>query len=238
MIRLVAESIPGHAVDCVGCINPHSIQVRWRYTKYRFILNAPDRHLTLNRQLTPEMNKMELEKLSCNSCGAPLEVPRSARFVTCNHCSSQLSVCRTDAVTYTETLDELVNKTEELSEQVENLTAQNEIAALDREWEMERQKYMVSTNEGKKHIPTEGGSIGGGIAISIFGLLWTIFAFVMTSQAPDFGPMPIIRVVFPLAGVVFIAVGIGSSAVSYNKAGAYRRAEQQYQSRRDELMSR
>jgi len=76
---------------------------------------------------------MNLESITCNSCGAPIEIPETANFVRCNHCSTQLAVRREDDVTFTEELDRLEERTDELSEKVDSLATQNEIAALDRE---------------------------------------------------------------------------------------------------------
>ena len=59
---------------------------------------------------------MELETLSCNNCGAPLEVPPGANFVTCAHCGSRLAIKRTDNASYTEVLDQIGQRTERMSE--------------------------------------------------------------------------------------------------------------------------
>ena len=69
---------------------------------------------------------MAVERLTCNSCGAPLEVPSSANYVTCNHCSTQLTIRRQENVTFTESLERLAERTDQLTEQVENLSGQNE----------------------------------------------------------------------------------------------------------------
>jgi len=43
---------------------------------------------------------------------------------------------------------------------------------------------------------------------------------------------------FPLFGMIFVIGGIVSSISSYNKAGDYRRAQQRYRQRREEIRSR
>ena len=147
---------------------------------------------------------MKIEKIACNSCGAPLEVATTTMFVTCRHCGIKLSIQRTDTTTFTEILEQLTAKTDQLSEQVNNLTDYTELAALDREWELERQNYMVTTKHGGKHIPSEAGSIVGGIAITLFGCVWTFMAFAITS----FIPIPILHFIFPLFGMIFVIGGI------------------------------
>jgi len=45
---------------------------------------------------------MNLEALNCNNCGAPINVPPTANFVTCKGCGAQLIIRRTEEATYTE----------------------------------------------------------------------------------------------------------------------------------------
>lgn len=107
------------------------------------------------------------------------------------------------------------------------IEAQNEVERLDREWEMERETYMVTGRYGSRSLPSEGGSIFGGVFVALFGGLWTMGA--ANAGAPTF---------FWLFGVFFVLMGVGSSIVSFNKAGAYREAHERYKRRRAELMSR
>jgi hypothetical protein len=55
---------------------------------------------------------------------------------------------------------------------------------------------------------------------------------------PSFGPSGIFESGFPLFGVIFVIVGIVSSVFSYNKASDYRRAQQRYRRRREEIQRR
>lgn len=48
---------------------------------------------------TSERELVNTETLTCNSCGAPLEVPGTANVVTCNHCSCQLAIRRLGSAT-------------------------------------------------------------------------------------------------------------------------------------------
>ena len=181
---------------------------------------------------------MQIEKISCNSCGAPLEVAATTQFATCRHCGAKLSIQRTETATFTEVLAQLASKTDQLSEQVQNLTGHSELAALDREWQMDRENYMVTRQDGARHIPSEAGAIGGGIAITIFGCVWIGMASSMNSMGPSFGASSFADNAFPLFGFVFIIAGIVASVFSYNKAGDYRRAQQRYRRRRAEIQNR
>ena len=120
--------------------------------------------------------------------------------------------------------------------QLAQLQRQNAVAQLDREWAMEREQYMVTGRYGSRSLPTESGSVFGGLLIGGFGVFWTILAFTITSGASAAGA-PGIATVFPFFGVLFILVGVGSSISSYSKAGQYREAEQRYQEKRARLLA-
>lgn len=177
-----------------------------------------------------------LESLNCNSCGAPLEVPSSANFIKCDHCKANLKVRRSGGGTFTEAIEQLTETTEDLAEQVAKLTAQNELADLDRRWEMERKRYMVTPKNGHPHLPTQGHAMAGGIGAAVFGGLWTVMAISITQSGPDFGPFAVAKFIFPLFGVGFIAFGIISAVSVSSKAQDYRRSEDRYRRRRNEIL--
>lgn len=165
---------------------------------------------------------MELTSISCGNCGAPLQIPADARFVTCNHCRSQLAVKHSDSVTYTEKLEELDERTEQLQEEVQQLRFQNELARIDRDWEREREGYMITDKHGRRHEPSVAGSVVGGIVAVGFGIFWMM---MLPAQAGGFA----------LFGVVFVLVGIGVSIYGYVRAQDYLRAERNYRRRRNGL---
>nr|WP_166830824.1 hypothetical protein [Thalassoroseus pseudoceratinae] len=146
--------------------------------------------------------------------------------MTCTHCDSRLAVHRTQNTRFTEVIDDL-------REQVAKLTKHKDIEALDREWEAERQSLMITGKHGHTHVPTKGGTVIGGVVISGFGVLWTIFAFGITSQIPvGFAK------IFPLFGVIFVTAGIAMSIHAYRKAELYEQAERRYRQQRATLLSR
>src|SRR5262249_12264234 len=63
-----------------------------------------------------------------------------------------------------------------LQEHLEEIKLQNEVARLDREWELERERYMIAGQDGHRVIPNRGMSVIGGIIIAVFGLFWTVGA--------------------------------------------------------------
>ncbi|HBV65865.1 MAG TPA: hypothetical protein DEF45_22915 [Rhodopirellula sp.] len=174
---------------------------------------------------------MELERLVCNSCGAPLEVPSSAKFVTCSHCSGVLQIRRTESAIYTELLADIAEKTEELSERIDDLATNSELNAIDNQWQIERESLMVHNKHGKSQIPTRGSSMAAGIIVTIFGCIWTVMAINITSSSGSVGAA---KGVFPAFGILFILFGIYNSISNFKKAEKYERAERRYRQRRSE----
>jgi hypothetical protein len=109
---------------------------------------------------------------------------------------------------------------------LEEIALQNEVAQLDREWALERERYMISGKYGHRSIPTRGLSVLVGVLVVGFGIFWT--AMAASSGAPGF---------FPLIGVFFILVGAGASITSFTKAGAYEQAHDAYRRRRSQLLA-
>ena len=175
---------------------------------------------------------MKLEQLACNSCGAPLEVPESANFVTCNHCSTQLTVNRSASVTFTEAFDRLAGSTEELTDRLDDLVAQNAIEALDRDWQQERKQDVTIHKSGDETIPTEDGAVKSGIGGAIFGAFWAILAITFMADAPFLLP----KLLFPGIGVLIIVGSLMSIGTTQDKARKYSVAEKRYLARRDELL--
>jgi Short C-terminal domain len=142
----------------------------------------------------------------------------------------------------------------EAGEQLAEMRYQNELARIDREWQIEREQYMVADRWGRMHVPTpEGsrllGSVGrgsmiGGLMAVVVGTLWTAFAIFLTEGAP--APL---RIIFPLFGVCFILFGLLGSIGFHRfaeqaqrmyeeKAAQYQQAFDAYQQRRQEAARR
>ena len=103
----------------------------------------------------------------------------------------------------------------------------DELARLDREWEAERDRYLVTGRSGARYLPSVATSVVTGVITVALGLLWTAAA---ASLLNGFGA-------FPLFGLLFVALGLWVSASSFRKAVRYRRAYEAYQRRRAELLA-
>ena len=175
-----------------------------------------------------------LDSVNCNNCGAPLEVAPTTQFVTCARCGTHLAIRRTGTSAYTEpqgqaaTVEELGRH---LDDQLAGIRLQNEVARLDREWGLERERYMISGRYGARYIPTPGMSILGGIVIVAFGGLWTAMATTIAGGAG----VPF--ACFPLFGILFMLFGAGVSIYSFTKAKQYQQAYEAYRHRRARLLS-
>lgn len=168
---------------------------------------------------------MDVISVTCNHCGAPLEVAESVRFVTCRYCKSSLEIKRTASAVYTEVLERIDERTEKMAEDLAAIRRQNELEALDREWAMRRETLLVRSKNGSISEPSAGVGVVASIGAAIFGVIWTVMAASM--GAPVF---------FPLFGVVFIGAAIFGGVRAVTHAGAYKREQELYEQRRAALM--
>ena len=163
---------------------------------------------------------MELVKLACNNCGADIDVPGDARFVTCRFCSAKLEVGHTDGAAFTRVREEVARIAHEVDElRAENrvLSLKSDLERLDRDWNERREKLMIKSKDGSVSEPTRFTAVlcvvlGGGLAI----------VFVVMNVVA--------------AGIVSAAVGAIAALIVYNKALQYERASALYQTRREKIV--
>jgi hypothetical protein len=177
------------------------------------------------------MDTVQALSVSCNHCGAPLQVPVGTRYVTCTYCGARLEVHRSGNAAYTEVLEALQQKTTQIAGDVEAIRVQNEIERLDREWMMEREGYMVRDKHGGRHVPTAASSVVVSVVMVAFAIFWM-------SGAASLGAGSL----FVGIGALFVVIAIASGVNGARKAWLYADGEQRYQARRralaDELAER
>jgi len=170
-----------------------------------------------------------LETLNCNECGALIQVPAVARYVTCNRCGAHLVVQRTGVATYTETtrkppeagVHDLAVR--EMAGRLEQLEHESELARIDREWDRERERYMVLSRYGRRYVPSAAAAVVMGVLGIGFGLFWTVMTLnVGGGLGGAFSPF----------GVLFVCLAAGLSVHQFNKARRYQAAYEAYQRRR------
>jgi hypothetical protein len=124
-----------------------------------------------------------------------------------------------------------------LADQLAEVRYQNELARIDREWEMERERYLIRGRYGRRDVPTTAMAVGIGLVSGIGGLLWLVMAVAITGSAPDVGPFLIAKYVFPLFGVAFIIGGIAWAFHVYSQAQKYQAAYKTHQDRKASVMA-
>lgn len=165
-----------------------------------------------NAEVTPLNIADELRKLQ--------DLHRSGALTDAEFAAAKTAVLAQGTTSDTASLEQATQA------QLQEIQLQNEVARLDREWQLEREQYMVAGRYGQRYIPSQGMSVLGGIAIVGFGIVWTAMASSM--GAPGF---------FPLFGVLFILFGVGVSIYSCTKASEYDQAYRQYRHRRSQLLT-
>ena len=122
---------------------------------------------------------MKVLSLNCNHCGAPIDAPVKAKFVTCSFCDARLAVQRTGSSYSTEILEELQATTQSLARDVAKIKTRSEVEDLDRSWTLERSNYLVQGKHGHVSKPSKTGAIIMGVFMGGFGLFWTTIAMGM-----------------------------------------------------------
>ena len=158
---------------------------------------------------------MRVITLSCNQCGAPLEVSHRAKFVTCNFCTARLEIKREAGSTWTEEL-------EELRSELRKLKSRAELTKYDERWKLSRRRLMNRQKNGEFTIPTRTG------ALAIFFVFFAPLSFVFAFH-PD-GNV--------LVGLIFLLVGIVVKKYQFSKADRFAEARDRYWKGRRNLIKR
>lgn len=168
---------------------------------------------------------MKLLAVTCDHCGAPLEVPVRTRYVTCAYCDTRLQVHQTRSAAYTEVLETVARRTEEIADRVERIELQNQLERLDREWTMHREQYMTRGKDGRLSVPNRFAGVAIAVFAGGFGLFWTISAGHAGAPRP-----------FSLFGLLFVIFAVISGIVVFNQAGAYQQHKTAYERERRRLV--
>lgn len=166
---------------------------------------------------------MQIENLRCGNCGAPTPAPAGVNFFTCNHCHSSLAVRRGESISYTEKIDEINARTQDIASELAKLRYESKLARLDRKWDQEREGYLFRNKNGQMVEPSGASSVIGGVLVVGFAVFWMIVATPLGGR------------LFFLFGLLFIALVVASTIVSFSKARLLGMAQRRYQQQREQL---
>ena len=147
--------------------------------------------------------------------------------MTCTYCDTQLKIVSSDGAAYTEALERLEDKAEQIESRLVNLEEQGELERLDREWSMERESLLITNKRGRTYAPSKLMGIGQAVIVTAFGIFWIIMA--ASIGAPSF---------MLLFGVVFIGVGIFGSVRVSAMAGKMQRRQREYEQQRRRILDK
>jgi hypothetical protein len=160
------------------------------------------------------MNELpvQIESLNCGNCGAPLKVPETAQFVTCNHCHSSLAIRRMHSITLTEKMEQTAQRLEEAETQLAELVYRNHVNEETRRWEREREQYMIKDKHGNRSVPNEAM---GWVMLAVTTVMGM---FVLGSGGGAFA-------------LIFIGAGVLGLLVTLNKSREYKAAYNRHRQR-------
>lgn len=160
---------------------------------------------------------MKILSLNCNHCGAPLDVPAKAKFVTCGFCDCRLAIQHSGNTYSTEVMQQLVQKTAAIQDDVDELKHRAALSELDLDWERKKKRFVVKGKNGSESLPSAVGMVAQGV----FGIAFVCFALVL------FAP-------FGFFALLILAASLISQGSKYS---GYQSATKRYQSERRRLMS-
>ncbi len=165
----------------------------------------------------------EIRSLACNSCGAPLQVPESTRYVTCRHCGASLIVRFDETAAWTEVAEQLQAGQEAANVRLGRIETRQAIAALDRDWErgLERFRSWGLARSGRDDPTRVGSTVMILLSVLLFGA-------AVYGAAVDFPQLLLLGIVAGLLCGGFAAMARGQESL-------YLEARRLYLSRRRQL---
>lgn len=121
-----------------------------------------------------------------------------------------------------------------VEEQLTEVRLQNELARVDREWEIERRKYEIVGRRGRVFVPTVGAGISTAVVGGLFGVFWIWLSLTIAGPVVSYGfdgPWMIKAThILPLIGLLITIMSVTRGlyyclvAVNHNSAFATYRA--------------
>lgn len=157
---------------------------------------------------------MKVITLSCNQCGAPLEVSKRAQYVTCNFCTARLQIKHEDGSSWTE-------EVEELRSEVKNLKTREAVREYDQRWVEARKQYMNRNKKGEYSAPSKFEAT---LIFLFFSIPLSISQFFRSESH--------------FMGYLVITLGVIYTLVQYAKADRFSKAKARYWDGRRRLLEK
>jgi hypothetical protein len=168
---------------------------------------------------------MSTTTFHCESCGAALGVRPAADFLSCVYCGtwSHLPSKLTPA-----------NPTPPPAVDPE---VESELARIDREWDKEKEQYLIFSRDGRRQVVKPIHVLAGGMVLLFFLGGWDVLACVAAADQiadsesqPPFAWAPVLCL--PLVGALATVVAVGALAEEFKRSLRYRAAYRRYKLRR------
>jgi hypothetical protein len=114
---------------------------------------------------------------------------------------------------------------------------QVDLARLDREWEIERQTYLVTDRNGRRSVPTLWKGMLVTVVGSAFGILWTVVGMGLVIRGPDSGLVAVLLFLLAVMGNGIIVASLGWGMYCHGRVQKYEQALRDYQARRGKVSS-
>ena len=123
--------------------------------------------------------------------------------------------------------------TDNLAAQLGEVRFQNELARVDREWGIEKEKYKLTGRYGARYLPTKGMGVASVAVGCGFGVFWIAMSSLLFAEMrEEHGPPAGLMASFVLIGVAVIGGLIWYGIHVIRKAEAYGKARAAYRARR------
>lgn len=152
---------------------------------------------------------MKLIALSCQQCGAPLEVPAELKHVSCAHCGAALVIKKQGSVLFTEKIEALELRASGVESDIKQLRMKLMLDRLKQDWQSRRKELALAWAENYVIAPTY--AIG-----NLMAVLALAMAFIIGNLTETF------------LGVVIFAGGLMMTTHVYVQAGIYEKARKHY----------
>ncbi len=192
---------------------------------------------------------METQTLSCNNCGAPIDVPPSANFATCSYCKAHLAIKRNASTAYTEVLNQIGENTGYMAEDLRFLRLRQQLQYIDEQWQAQDQQFQQRKNDLQATVAAarKNSRISGAFPALIFGFFLLCASPLAGNSANPSSGLVILTLGCFITVVALLAMVVAFSRRSKVKAlvsqsselqQLHNEAQSAYQSQRAEIVSK